>query len=44
MQIRDVINEELEEIFSGNKTPEEGLADAVERSNDLLRQFQDANS
>ncbi|MEQ8655455.1 MAG: sn-glycerol-3-phosphate ABC transporter substrate-binding protein UgpB [Kiloniellales bacterium] len=44
VQIRDVINEELEEIFSGNKTPEEGMADAVERSNDLLRQFQDANS
>ncbi|GAB5467319.1 MAG: sn-glycerol-3-phosphate ABC transporter substrate-binding protein UgpB [Rhodospirillales bacterium] len=44
VQIRDVINEELEEIFSGNKTPEEGLADAVERSNDLLRQFQEANS
>jgi len=44
VQIRDVINEELEEIFSGNKTPEEGLAGAVERSNALLRQFQDANS
>jgi len=44
VQIRDVINEELEEIFSGNKTPAEGLKEAVERSNDLLRQFQDANS
>ncbi len=44
VQIRDIINEELEEIFSGNKTPEEGLSDAVERSNDLLEQFQEANS
>ncbi|MEO1192994.1 MAG: sn-glycerol-3-phosphate ABC transporter substrate-binding protein UgpB [Pseudomonadota bacterium] len=44
VQIRDVINEEFEEIFSGNKTPKEGLDDAVKRGNDLLRQFQDANS
>ncbi len=44
VQIREVINEELEEIFSGQKTPEEGLSDAVKRSNDLLREFQDANS
>ena len=44
VQIRDVINEELEEIFSGSKTPEQGLEDAVKRSNELLRQFEDANS
>lgn len=40
VQIRDVINEELEEVWSGNKTAEQALDDAARRGNDLLRRFQ----
>ncbi len=43
VQVRGVINEELEAIWSGDKTAEEGLNDAVARGNDLLRKFQRAN-
>ncbi|MGM0586616.1 MAG: sn-glycerol-3-phosphate ABC transporter substrate-binding protein UgpB [Pseudomonadota bacterium] len=43
VQIRDVINEELEQLWSGDKTAEEALADAAERGNVLLREFQAAN-
>ena len=44
VQIRDIINEELEAIWAGDKTAQEGLDDAVERGNELLRQFEDDNS
>ena len=44
VQIRDVINEELEAAWSGDKTPEEALNDAVIRGNELLRQFEADNS
>jgi sn-glycerol 3-phosphate transport system substrate-binding protein len=44
VQIRDVINEEMEEIWSGNKTPEQAIDDAARRSNELLRQFEGDNS
>lgn len=44
VQIRDVINEELEEVWSGNKTAEQALEDAVRRGNELLRQFERDNS
>ncbi|GLQ06095.1 sn-glycerol-3-phosphate ABC transporter substrate-binding protein UgpB [Sneathiella chinensis] len=43
VQIRDVINEEMEAIWSGDKTAEQGLDDAVKRGNDLLRKFEKAN-
>ncbi len=43
VQIRDVINEELEAIWAGTKTAEQGLNDAVERGNVLLRKFEKAN-
>ncbi len=43
VQIRDVINEELEAAFAGNKTVDQAIADAVERSNELLREFEKAN-
>ena len=39
VQIRDVINEELESIWAGNKTAEEGLTDASERANKLIKKF-----
>jgi len=44
VQIRDVINEELEEIWNGNKSPEQALEDARRRGNELLRQFEQDNS
>ncbi|MBY6199794.1 sn-glycerol-3-phosphate ABC transporter substrate-binding protein UgpB [Maritalea mobilis] len=43
VQIRDVINEELEAVWSGDKTAQEALDAAVERGNELLRRFEAAN-
>jgi sn-glycerol 3-phosphate transport system substrate-binding protein len=43
VQIRAVINEELEAIWAGSKTASEGLDDAVRRGNKLLRRFERAN-
>ncbi|MCM2561639.1 sn-glycerol-3-phosphate ABC transporter substrate-binding protein UgpB [Lutimaribacter sp. EGI FJ00015] len=40
VQIRDVINEELEAVWSGNKTAKEAMDAAVERGNELLRRFE----
>lgn len=40
VQIRDVINEELEAIWAGDKTAQEGLDAAAERGNELLRKFE----
>jgi sn-glycerol 3-phosphate transport system substrate-binding protein len=39
VQIRDVIEAELENIFGGKKTAKQGLDDAVAKSNQLLREF-----
>jgi sn-glycerol 3-phosphate transport system substrate-binding protein len=39
VQIRDVIEGELENIFAGKKTAKQGLDDAVARSNELLKEF-----
>lgn len=44
VQIRDIINEELEAVWAGDKTAQEGLDAAVERGNELLRRFQRANN
>ena len=43
VQIRDVIESELENIFAGKKTAKQGLDDAVAKSNDLLKEFAAAN-
>jgi sn-glycerol 3-phosphate transport system substrate-binding protein len=43
VQIRDVINEELEAVWSGQKDAQEALDSAVERGNQLLRRFEAAN-
>jgi len=43
VQVRDVINEEMEAIWSGSKTASQGLDDAVSRGNKLLRKFERAN-
>ena len=41
--IRDVIEDELEQAFSGKKSAQAALDAAVERGNRLLRQFERAN-
>lgn len=38
-EIRNVVEEELENIFAGKKSVKAGLDDAVKRSNELLREF-----
>ncbi|MCU4653379.1 sn-glycerol-3-phosphate ABC transporter substrate-binding protein UgpB [Roseibacterium sp. SDUM158016] len=43
VQIRDVINEELEAVWSGQKTAQEAMDAAVSRGNELLRRFEAAN-
>jgi sn-glycerol 3-phosphate transport system substrate-binding protein len=43
VQIRDIINEEMEAIWAGKKSAQKGLDDAVRRGNVLLRKFQRAN-
>ena len=42
-QIRGIIDEELEAVWSNNKTAQEALDSAVERGNALLRRFEQAN-
>lgn len=41
--IRDVIDDELEQAFSGKKSAQAALDSAVERGNRLLRQFERSN-
>jgi sn-glycerol 3-phosphate transport system substrate-binding protein len=41
--IRDVIDDELEQAFSGKKSPQAAMDSAVERGNKLLRQFERAS-
>lgn len=43
VQIRDIINEELEAVWAGDKDAREALDTAVERGNALLRKFEAAN-
>ena len=43
VQIRDIINEEMENIWSGKKTAKAALDSAVNRGNILLRKFEKAN-
>jgi len=43
VQVRDIINEELEAVWAGDKTAQEGLDAAVKRGNELLRRFEKAN-
>jgi sn-glycerol 3-phosphate transport system substrate-binding protein len=42
-QIRGIIDEELEAVWSGDKTAQQALDSAVERGNVLLRRFEQAN-
>jgi len=42
-QIRGIIDEELEAVWSGDKDAQTALDSAVERGNTLLRRFEQAN-
>ena len=43
VQIRDVVESEMENIFAGKKSAKQGLDDAVAKSNDILKEFAAAN-
>lgn len=43
VQVRDVINEEMEAVWNGDKTAAQAMDDAVERGDKLLRKFEKAN-
>jgi sn-glycerol 3-phosphate transport system substrate-binding protein len=43
VQVRDINYGELEAIFAGKKTAQQGLDDAVAAGNRLLRKFESAN-
>ena len=43
VQIRTIVDEELEQIWSGKKTVKEGLDSAVSRGNEQLARFEAAN-
>ncbi|WP_394181619.1 sn-glycerol-3-phosphate ABC transporter substrate-binding protein UgpB [Marinomonas posidonica] len=43
VQIRDIINEELEGVWAGQKSAQAALDEAVKRGNVLLRKFERAN-
>ena len=44
VQIRTIIDEELEQVWTGKKQPKQALDDAVKRGNEQLARFQKANS
>jgi sn-glycerol 3-phosphate transport system substrate-binding protein len=43
VQIRTIIDEEMEQVWAGKKTAKQGLDDAVRRGNEQLERFQRAN-
>jgi sn-glycerol 3-phosphate transport system substrate-binding protein len=43
VQIRDIIDEEMESVWAQKKSPKQALDDAVERGNAELRKFERAN-
>ncbi len=43
LQIRAILDEETEQIWTGKKTPQEALDTAVKRGNELLKRFERVN-
>ncbi len=43
VQIREIINEEMEATWNGSKTADQAMDEAVKRGNKLLRKFEKAN-
>jgi sn-glycerol 3-phosphate transport system substrate-binding protein len=44
VQIRNIVDEELESVWSGQKTAKQGLDEAVKRGNEQIDRFKKANS
>ena len=44
VQVRDIINEEMEALWAGKATAQQSMDTAVERGNALLRKFESANN
>jgi sn-glycerol 3-phosphate transport system substrate-binding protein len=44
VQIRNIIDEELESVWSGQKNAKQALDEAVKRGNEQIERFQKANS
>ena len=43
LQIRTIVDEETEQVWTGQKTPQQALDSAVERGNTLLKRFERVN-
>jgi sn-glycerol 3-phosphate transport system substrate-binding protein len=43
LQIRTIVDEELEQVWGGKKTAKDALDTAVKRGNEQLERFQNAN-
>jgi sn-glycerol 3-phosphate transport system substrate-binding protein len=43
VQIRTIVDEEMEQVWSGNKSPKDALDSAVKRGNEQLERFEKAN-
>jgi len=43
LQVRAIVNEELEQVWAGKKAPKEALDEAVKRGNEQLERFEKAN-
>jgi sn-glycerol 3-phosphate transport system substrate-binding protein len=44
VQVRTIIDEEMEQVWGGKKSAKEGLDAAVQRGNEQLERFQKANA
>lgn len=43
VHIRNILDEEMELIWNGSKTPQQAMDDAVKRGNDKLRELEKTN-
>jgi len=43
VQVRTIVDEEMEQVWSGTKSPKDALDSAVKRGNEQLERFEKAN-
>ena len=43
VQVRTIVDEETEQIWTGKKAPKQALDDAIRRGNEQLERFEKAN-
>ena len=43
VQVRTIVDEETEQIWTGKKSPKQALDDAIRRGNEQLERFEKAN-